>query len=235
MMKKKNILIMFVLMAMVCVFTLSGCGSKKLVQIVQSNLAEVRYNLMLGSNSNITSSLMSGKREKDYVVNGIATESVDFGVLTFKVLNEDVVFTDDVKYVLTVGTNRTDGILEKNPFDGSYVADIGKIIADTSEVIKAKILCGTFNEEVELISVTKDWKVQHDNALKLACTELKRELESFFENDMFMGEAYVKIINDELGDKNNYYWYVSFVNRNGKNFAVIIDPKTNEILAKKNI
>lgn len=214
------------------VLLLCGCTNLKIYDKAINNLAEVRYNLYSGKTDDISVTLMSGKREKDYVINGYCTDSVDFGVITFKV-KSDIIMPDEVNFVLTVGTTRHDGVLEKNPFDGSYVYDL-KTIIDSEEVITAKIIAGEFVDSVELTSVTNNFNVNWDNALKIACKELNDSLNSFIENDEFKGECYIKLICDEdiMG---TYYWYVNFVSRNGKSYSVIIDPISNEIMGKKNI
>jgi hypothetical protein len=230
-MKKFKFGFVFVVLCM-SVVLLSGCFSNKLYNLSVNKLAEVRYNLYYGGNTDIEVTLMSGKREKDYIINGYCTEPVEFGVLTFKVLDDDLELSGEQFYVLVVGTTRYDGNLEKNPFDGTYVADLKKII-ESDLKMTAKIMIGTFVHEVELKNATKDWVVNHDEALKIACKELKPELETFIENGEFAGEVYVKIITEKEFTSDTYYWYVNFVNRTGKTLAIIIDPMTKEILAKK--
>jgi len=214
------------------ILILSGCFGNNYYNLTLTKLAEVRYNLYYGANDNIEVTLMSGEREKDYIINGYCTPPVEFGVLTFKILDESLELAETPMYVLIVGTTRYNGELEKNPFDGTYVADLKKIIKGDINIY-AKILIGTFVEEVGLASATKNWKIDHNEALKIACKELKGQLTDFVENGEFLGEAYVKIINDKEFNKNAYYWYVNFVSREGKNIAVIIDPISKSILAKK--
>lgn len=208
-----------------------GCNNLKVYDYVKNNIAEYRQNLYVGENEKIAVSLTSGCREKDYVVNGLCTNPIEFAVLTFN-LKQKQTMPETVNYVLTVGTSRYDGLLEKNPYNGSYVCDIKKII-ESSDVITAKIIAGDFVEYVELKSVTDNWNVNYDNALRLACVELKNELLTLIENNEFYGECYIKIINDEVVSENHYFWYVNFVSRSGKTFAVVIDPISNEIMTKK--
>ena len=226
----------FVFLFSVCLITIMlfpGCTNLKVYELAKNNIAEQRENLFVGENENIKATLISGKREKEYVINGYCTEPCEFGVLTFTIKNEQNL-SDNVNYVLTIGTTRFDGILEKNPYDGTYVCDIKKTVLN-EEMISAKIIAGEFVESVELKSVILNWNVNHDDALKLACKELNKELETFIENDVFNGECYIKILNDsDIGDT-SYFWYVNFVSRNGKNYAVIINPISNEIMAKKTI
>ena len=209
-----------------------GCSNVNyFYKFANENIAEVRKNMYVGETDNLKVSLISGMREKDYVINGLATDLVEFGVLTF-MFKTEVSLPETVNYVLTIGTTRYDGVLEQNPYDGSFVCDIKKVV-NSADVITAKIIAGEFVESVEVKSVINGWNVDDANALKLACSELKGELNNFIENDEFYAECYIKIINDPDVDKNNYFWYVNFVGRNGNNYAVVINPVSNEIMAKK--
>lgn len=217
------------LLSIVCVFILCGCGYSRIYDMTHSNIAECRQVMYVGKTNNLSVNLISGTREQNYVVNGYCTDSIAFGVLTFKLLTD--INIDTANYVLTIGTTRYDGILERNPYDNTYMCDV-KTLINTNDVITAKIIAGEFVESVELNNITADWNVNSDNALKLAVSELTKELKTFIENDEFKAECYIKIVNDDEVNE-MYYWYVSFVGRNGKTYAVIIDPISNEILAKK--
>ena len=217
------------LLSTVCVFILCGCGYSRIYDMAHSNVAECRQVMYVGKTNNLSVNLISGTREQNYVVNGYCTDSISFGVLTFKILTD--INIDTANYVLTIGTTRYDGILERNPYDNTYMCDV-KTLINTNDVITAKIIAGEFVESVELNNITADWNVNSDNALKLAVSELTKELKTFIENDEFKAECYIKIVNDDEVNE-MYYWYVSFVGRNGKTYAVIIDPISNEILAKK--
>ena len=229
----KNLFKVGVLLCGALLFSVGCANVNKFYNFANKNIAEVRKNMYVGETDNLKVSLISGLREKDYVINGFATELVEFGVLTF-MFKTDVALPETVNYVLTIGTTRHDGVLEQNPYDGSFVCDVKKVV-DSNDVITAKIIAGEFVESVEVVSVLSGWNVDDVNALKLACSELKSELNDFVENDEFYAECYIKIINDPDVDKNNYFWYVNFVGRNGKNYAVVINPVSNEIMAKKSI
>ena len=214
------------------IFCLTGC-SNKMLNLASSNIAEVRYNIYSGNTNEISATFMSGLREKDYIVNGYATKLTPFGILTFNLHNVQIDNTDTATYLLKHGTTRYEGELEVNPFDGTYVADIKKLIDDSSS-LNVQIVVGTFTQELILHKVNSDWKVNHDEALKIATKYCKSELKNYEENNYFLGEVYIKIIED-TNTLNEYLWYVSFLNRNGTNTAVLINPHTGDIIqsAKK--
>ncbi len=204
---------------------LAGCNS--VYREVSKTVSEVRYSIYLGETDTIKATFMCGKREKDYVINGYNTPLIDFGIVTIALKKSAT--TDNAKIVLTVDTNRYEDTLEKNPFDDTLVADL-KIIPTASE-ITLKVYLGNDVQELTLNCLNSDWKVDHQDALKLACKTLKGELKTQIDGT-YKGEVYVKIIEDTKVNKGQYYWYVSFAGRDGIKHTVIINPNSGEVLAK---
>lgn len=207
---------------------LCACNNYK---SLKSNLSEIRQNIFVGSSENFDITFMSGKREKDYVVNGYNTELIDFGIITITT-NFEVDASISPSFALTVETLRYEDILEKNPFDGTYVADIKVLVDDNISSITVKIFMGEIVEEITLNNLSCSWEVSPYSALKIAYKNLSDELAPLMRKE-FLGEVYIKIIKDTILNNNNYYWYVNFVSRNGIYHSIIIDPMTSEILAKK--
>lgn len=233
--KQKRVLyVLLVVMLIACAWLMTAC-SNKMFDITLSKLSEVRHNLYFGETENLTATFIVGERESQYVINGYHTESVGFGVITFNLSKmADEPDLQDPKFVITINGKRFDGALEKSPIDGTYVADIQKNVNSDSDV-NVKLLAGDFEEELVLTTVTDGWALDHVGALKIATKELEQDLKTFMENGEFAGEGYVKILNDKTQPNSDYVWYVSFINRHGKTAAVIIDPNSKEVLAKKTL
>ena len=210
-------------------FLLQGCN--KYYNISKANISEIRHNIFIGSSDNFDITFMSGKREKDYVINGYNTELIDFGIVTIALKNSNI-DSQIPTFALTIDTLRYEDTLEKNPFDGTYVADIGLIVDNDLPTITIKIIMGEISEEVVLTNLSCNWKLNSYGALKLACKTLKNELRPLMSHE-FLGEVYVKIIKDTIVDNESYFWFVNFASRNGIYHSIIIDPVTSEILAKK--
>ena len=220
---KKLIIICLLLFSIV----LPGCN--KNYNRIKNNLAEVRYNVFVGENDNFKITFMSGKREKDYSINGYNTELIDFGVITIISKNSSTDLTNsNVK--ISIGENQFEEVLEKNPFDNTYVADIKTLVDDSINTISVKI--NNPDSNISLINNCSEWKVNHSKALKLAFNQLSKELKPHI-TTQFLGEIYVKIIEDTINANGNYLWYVNFVSRTGNQYSVIIDPISAEILAQK--
>lgn len=213
-------------------FALTSC-TNKYENLLRYNTAEVREFVFEGETADVKANLICGKREKEYKVNGYATELIEFGVLTFEVNNIDEYDETIAKYVLLVGTDRYDGDLQKNPFDSSLVVDIKKII-DKNLPVKAIITIGEFSREIELKYLCQDWKVTSDDVYSIVASKYKDEIMKLNDNNIFNGEIYIKILNDKDIYKGDYYWYVNLISRNGGSLSMIISPFTKEILAVNN-
>lgn len=214
------------------IITLTSC-TNKYENILKSNTAEVQEFLLEGKSNNIKSSLVCGMREKEYKINGYATDLIEFGILTFELPNIDDYDVSLAQYVLTVDTLRYDGELEKNPFNNTLVADIKKII-NLSDNITAKLIIGDFVSEIKLNNVADEWKVNSDDVYQIVSNKFKPDIETLNSNNIFGGEVYVKIINDADMYKGDYYWYVSIIGRKGGTLSLIICPDSKDILAVNN-
>lgn len=211
------------------IITLTACNNKY-ENLLKSNTAEVREFLMEGKSDNVSATLICGMREKDYKVNGYATDLIEFGVITFTIDNIDDYDESLANFVLMVGTSRYDGYLEKNPFDDTLVADIKKVI-DKNSIVTAKIMIGDFIREIELKLIGTDWKVSVDDVYKIVASKFKDQLNYLNSSNVFGGEVYIKILNDADIYKGDYYWYVSIFSRKGGTLSMIISPYSKEILA----
>lgn len=223
---KKLILVTLVLS---CCLAFLGCN--KYYNVYKNSLAEIRYNIFTGSSENFDITFMSGKREKNYVINGYNTELIDFGVITIKLKDESLDCTNS-SFALTVNTLRYEDNLEKNPFDGTLVADIGVVIDNEISAITIKVIIDKISEDITLTNLSSQWELNCYDALKIASKQLKQELSPFITNE-FLGECYVKIIPDSINNNGEYLWYINFAGREGTQHSVIINPITKEILAKK--
>ena len=93
--------IFFCCLIFICL-SLSGCMGK-LEKYLRNNISEYREFVVYGQDDGVSASLMCGEREVDYKINGIATELIEFGVLTINA-EDETLLQDGVGYVLFVGT-----------------------------------------------------------------------------------------------------------------------------------
>lgn len=218
---------LFFLILFTFVFTLVGC-TRSDVEILKKNTAEVREKLWLGEVDNISVSFTCGIREKTYIANGIATDVVEFGIIAFELADESI---ENCKYELLLGDKKYFGDLQKNPFDNTFVSDIGNRYFGNT--IVAKLITEIKSIEIVLESVS-NWKVDSNKVYEIVAKHYKREINSLTLNGVFAGEVYIKILNDKDKYANDFYWYVSLINTTGGTLQLIISKDTGEILSSIN-
>ncbi len=222
---KKIIFLLPFLLVISCVLT--GCSNNNYL-VAANNIAEIRKELYVGEAENISSTYICGEREVEYSMNGKATPLIEFGVLTFFTNAE---LTTVPTYTLVVGDKTFSGALEKNPFDGSYVVDIGECIS--SENMVATFITPDMSTEIVLSKVNDDWEIDAMGALETYCKKMGSSFDKFMKDEAFIGECYIKIVNDSEISPGKYFWYVNIINDKGNSFSAIIEPHTGDILAKK--
>lgn len=207
---------------------LGGC-SLGLETKIYNNLSEIVDFVVCGENETMSVSLMCGRREVEYKINGYSTELIPYGVLCVSLKNDDENI-GNVDYVLFVGTIKYQGNMQKNPYDGTWVADI-KTIIDKNENISVDIVINETKTSFKLKAVNEEWKVSSNEVVRILVDKYKEQLKKMVIDGVFEGEVYIKLITDTEGYSLQYYYYVAVVDRKGGSFNFLVSPKTKEILA----
>lgn len=219
------------LVIILCLSSLFLIGCKyKITTIMQEKLSEVRYNLFETRNEEINIKFTSGFREDPYILNGKSENKVEFGVITVKFLTNTSNKTNKPSFIITLNEMDYDGVFELNPFDQTYVADISTFVLD-DEKISILVTWQDFSFSGELKNISSSFNCNHSKALNIFIKEFKKYINALIkENKDF--EVYVKIINDPSLELNYNYFYVCLITTTGESYSLIIDPFSQEVLAK---
>ena len=201
----------------------------KLERLVRDNISEYREFIVWGQSGDVSASLMCGMREVDYKINGIATDLIEFGVLTIGAKDESLLIAG-VEYILFVGTKKYSGELEKNPFNGTLVADIKEVVDENSN-ISLVIKFDDGDIPIKLQKVNTKWGIDSEGCIDILMNKYNGELKKFVNNGVFEGEVYIKIMQDDIFALNDFYYLVSVYGKEGKSINVILSPISGEILA----
>ena len=214
-------------------FIFISCTSAQVKKIVMKNVAEVRYNVFEGETEHFSVTFMTGMREDPYSSDGYSNTLVEFGVLTLVSKNTSAIYdTAQKKYALNVDINTYSGDFDINPFDRTLVADVQKVMSDTAS-ISVQINIADITEIIALTNGLENATINYATALDVALTELKPEISALIKNKKLQAEVYIKIITDLNRDFNKFYWYVAIIDRHEYTIAVIIDPSSGELVAKR--
>ena len=202
-------------------FGVSACG-KTIDKHVQDNMAEITKEYYFGENDTMFVTLSVGERESDYLLNGQATEAVDYSLLVIKFKEENILRA--ITFEVQSGDSVVDVEAEYNSFNNSYMVDIVEDI--------------TIGESFSIIydgqTVTlekQNFAINYENALQIACENLKDNLEEQKSYNHFNAECYLRVMSEKDNDFSDLYWCFTCLNYEGESFSVIISTTDGSILA----
>lgn len=190
-------------------------------------LSENRVDTFVGEVEGGKLTADTGTRETPYKLDGVSCDKEEFTVVTFTPTS----FIPGKKYGYTVvidGVEYT-GDMVMHPFGDSYSADIRD--RSESKEIPVKIVDGETVWETVLASVTTDDMISAERALEVGREALKSAFDSHTEGKTLNAELYVRLIYNPVTEEGGYYWYVALCAE--KTYAVLIDPKTEAVIAKR--
>ena len=224
--------VLIILSIVLCGIMFVGCGSSKNETNFNNHLIEVRNNLFAGQDEILFATICTGQREQDYALDGVVNELVPFGIVTVARLDNEMLNKDEYDFTLTVNGENISGVLEKSPYDNTYSADIEQTIPNDAEISLSMIVDGVnFNQN--LANVSSTFTVSKDQAIDIACDQLKNSIKGLSKEQGEYSEAFIKILKDYSGESNRYYWYVGIISPEGQTSGILIDAMSGNIISKK--
>ena len=220
---KKFIVLLTLLLT---IFTFGGCGTME--EYIKNNMSEIRQNIFDGTSGSFYVTLSSGMRENPYLSDGVHNKTVEFGVIELELFDK-LYSGEKLEYTAKIDDKEISGILERNPFTGSFMDDIEMIINDDAK-IEINIKYGN-GEIVSLENKSKNWEIDYEKALEIGVKKITEKLSELKEKPS--GEGYLKIINNYTAGK-KYFWYFNFKTADLKSYSLVIDTATGSILAMTN-
>jgi hypothetical protein len=192
----------------------------------EPNLSELRDVVMTGGDERASITLISGKREQPYEIDGtVSGQTTDYTVITVKGS-----FPCEPSYRLYAGGQEHEGVLVKHPFKDSYSAEIA---VRTDGEASVMLSSGDYARSYALSSVITEDMITPGEALEIAEARLKDKISGMSEDGRLMAEIYLRLIENPISGDGGYYWYVAFVPERYVSYAVLIHPATREIVAVK--
>ena len=215
-----------VMILCVCAFVFAGCQSAY-SRAFEKSISEIQNNLFMAEDDEFKVTFASGKRENPFSVDGRASELVSYGVLTAFRMGSSLKLHEST-FKLTVGEKEFAGKFEVNPFDQSFVFDIGQE-CDDNDLISVKIVADNKQFEYVLVNALSDSDARAEEICKIAQSEMKDKLGSLNKVNGVRAEIYIRLI----ASSGRALWYVSAVFEDGQVVAIVVSPTTKEVLAKK--
>ena len=216
----KKVLVLF--FCLITCFGAFGC-TEDLSKVVLKNLSE-KVELYFCGVGEFNVSVSSGEREDPYVYDGKRENMVEFSVFSFYVQN---LKEDNIDVTLKVNEESFVKTFEYNPLSGCYVFDLGKKLnKDDSITVFYR------NDEVKLLCFSQEFKIDCEEAIKIATTSFEDEILNLFSKNELKAECYLRILDNPKDDFKNKYWYFYVFAENKTTYSCVIDVCTGELITK---
>ncbi|MDR0383728.1 MAG: hypothetical protein LBH47_00170 [Christensenellaceae bacterium] len=192
-------------------------------QIALDNLAEARFYLKTASNEIASIQFYSGMREETYKMDGVATTTKPYAVVSIEPTNEVLASKTEIAGTITINAVPEEIILIKNPYGTNFAIDLEKLIEDTSDIQLSLKIDPETTIDYELTNAMPEGSITWEKALETATKELEKKI-----IDTQKLEAYIKVLCDKAS-ADSPFWYVTFATTSGETFFVVIDPNGNII------
>ncbi|MBR4800852.1 MAG: PepSY domain-containing protein [Clostridia bacterium] len=210
--------IMLIVLSLVCFV---ACNKKGEEQECKDAVSRITREYYVGESELFAVTVEKGEREKNFIADGKATDVQPFAQITITPLKtNDYV---ELGYTLDAENDTLNGSIEKSEY-GEYTATLTLDFVPATVTVTA----GEETSEIDLVSVL-DGALTPEDVINIAKEEFKETLDKE-ETTGREREIYVKII---TGDRETYYYYVSFIGDGVDYLAVLIEPKTGKVVSKK--
>ncbi len=218
-MKKKIAIVLAIVAIIASAAALTACNRRQ-DTAAPSDISRITESYYAGESDLFAVSVESGRREKMFIADGKVTDVVPFTELKIIPLKSGNI--DSINFVLSAGEDALSGTLT----DSSH-GEFKDLISLDFIPEKISVTAGEQTSEIELCNVLEG-AITSEQALDIAREAFKDKLEAE-KADGITREVYIKLI---TGDRENYYYYVSFIG-NGVNYiAALISPQ-GEIASKR--
>lgn len=221
-MKRKVSLILIVALCLFCLsVALIGCNKNEKEE-QNDNICRITQKYYAGESEAFAVSIEWGRREKNFIADGIASDVVDFVEICIQPLKSNE-YTD-IQYTLQDENHTFVGEVTSGNY-GDFKASIALDFIPTKVLIGADGAMG----EVFLSDVLQD-ALSSTDVINIAKKEFQTSIDEEYAQGKAEREIYVKLI---TADRTNYYYYVSFIGDGVDYWAVLVDMRSGEILSKK--
>lgn len=208
-----------------CFCTLILCGGCAGNMDLKDSFSEITRDYYIGSSTDgkMKCSVSVGEREQPYAVDGKHCQAVDFSLIVLKF--DFYVQDQQILLEFLEGEKVEEVLLEFNPINGTYMADMGFAISAGGDYL---IKCLGYS--AKLIKESENFKVNYAQAIELSVDELGKRLNLYYNGKSFAGECYLKVISNPNETFDNLYWLFSVVGQNGAGNNVLIDVYSGKIM-----
>jgi hypothetical protein len=227
-MKKKFLLFsaIFALLCFVVVAVYFIFFNVNINELAVQNVSEKGSSCYIANSGQASAKVYSGQREEPYVLDGKHNQMTDFTLIVFRT---NQIGVDSPTFIIDINGEKYNGVLETNPYDGSFVSDL-QIMVDNNATISLTVTVNDDSYNFEMQNVSGDWQISFDDAMDIGIQDLNSEISLCLNGKELNCELYVKAISDTNGNFDKFFYYVSYIDVNQNSNGVVIDVQTGEII-----
>jgi len=188
-------------------------------------ISELRDNVFIAQSARYSVSIITGKREDPFIMDGHAGGMRDFTVITV----DPAAGENTYAYRVTINGKEYAGKLLAHPFAKTYSADIQALSLDTE--IALTITTDGQSETLTAKSVKTEQMISCEKAVEIAEKKLKNAIGGFRVNGVMNCEIYVRLMSNPIDNSGGYYWYVAFIGEDKTIYAALIEPVSMQVVA----
>jgi uncharacterized protein Veg len=208
---------------------LAACGSGEVDKEILNNISDLRTNVYTAKSESVEVTVLTGRRETPYKIDGISEVKTDYTVISIKPA-EPPSPERSYSYTLVNGKNKYGGEFTPHPFGATYTAEIARQLTGEATLT---VTSDQLTEELTLEPHFEAGMLEWDEALAKGVSAVQDEVRGMYVDGKLNAEVYVQFIGDPLQNGGGYFWYIAVSGQNGKTYAALLDPVTGEILASK--
>lgn len=218
-MKKKYLVLLVAILSLTAiVFTACNRGGEDEKEEISRSVSS----FYAGESADFAVSVEVGRREKNFVADGYVTDVSDFVEITVLPLKTNSL--TEIEYSLNGESSALSGKLVGNEF-GEFSASVEMNFIPLTVSIGE----GESADIIELNDVLQG-KLTTADVVNIASTAFKDRIEEETAAGNYQREIYVKLI---TGDRENYYYYVSFIGEGVDYWALLINIDDGSIVTRK--
>lgn len=218
-MKKKTIFILAISLTIACSLVFAACDRGN-VDEHSSDISRITSSYLAGESDLFAVSLECGRRERAFIADGKVTDVAPFAEL--KILPLKTADAEGLQFVLASDDATLSGSIDKGT-SGEFKTSLDL----TFTPAKITVTMGEQSSEIDLSSVLEG-AITAEEAIDIARETFKDKLE-LEAADGKSREVYLKLI---TGDRENYYYYVSFIG-DGVNYLATLVSLDGNIVSKR--
>ncbi len=220
-MKKKNIAILMIILILSALAIFYACNKVEEPK-KESNISRQVLSFYAGENDDFAVTLEFLEKEKPFMADGVTKEVVS--TVQLVILPLKVHGTDQYSFALKNQESTYSGTVKGNQF-GEYAIDL------TIDFVPTSIAIGEGDNacNIDFVNVLQG-KLTSKDVINIAESEFAERIAQCKESGEYHREIYVKLI---TGDREHYYYYVSYIGEGVDYWALLINPDTGAVVSKK--